>query len=197
MKKIFALLMVVVMLCMVVGCVDSDSTNESDITQSNSSFLDDYNQSKDQSESKTEGTSCTHSKTIIKNKLDSTCTENGYSGDKYCASCDKLIQTGFIIKTSGHKTEVRNKKDATYISTGYTGDTYCKTCNLKLESGKTIPKLESNNQQNNSSTVCITETGKKYHSTTYCTGLNNAKAIYESTLSDAQKKGLTPCSKCY
>jgi hypothetical protein len=46
-------------------------------------------------------------------------------------------------------------------------------------------------------TVYITKTGKKYHSRKNCSGLNNAKAIYDSTLSNAQNLGLTPCSKCH
>lgn len=58
--------------------------------------------------------------------------------------------------------------------------------------------VSPNNTQNQTSqTVYITATGKKYHSTKYCSGLSNAKTIYESTLSAAQNKGLTSCSKCY
>ena len=56
---------------------------------------------------------------------------------------------------------------------------------------------ENTQQNNNSQTVYITKTGKKYHSTKNCSGLNNANAIYDSTLSEAQGKGLTACSKCY
>ncbi len=46
-------------------------------------------------------------------------------------------------------------------------------------------------------TVLTTQTGKRYHSTKNCSGLSNAKAIFESTLQNAKNKGLTPCSKCY
>lgn len=46
-------------------------------------------------------------------------------------------------------------------------------------------------------TVFITKSGKRYHSTSACSGLNNAKAIFESGLAEAKKKGLTPCSICY
>ena len=45
--------------------------------------------------------------------------------------------------------------------------------------------------------VYITQTGKKYHATKSCTGLNNAKAIYETTLSNAQSQGLGPCARCH
>lgn len=50
---------------------------------------------------------------------------------------------------------------------------------------------------NKTNTVYTTETGKKYHCTKGCSGLNNANKIYTSTLSDAKARGLTPCSKCY
>ena len=56
---------------------------------------------------------------------------------------------------------------------------------------------ENTQQNNNSQTVYTTKTGKKYHSTKNCSGLNNANAIYDSTLSEAQGRGLTPCSKCH
>lgn len=46
-------------------------------------------------------------------------------------------------------------------------------------------------------TVYTTKTGKRYHSRSSCSGLNNANAIYESTLTAAKNKGLTPCEKCH
>ena len=55
----------------------------------------------------------------------------------------------------------------------------------------------STQQQNTSQTVYITETGKKYHSRSSCSGLSRAKAIYTSTLQNAKNRGLGPCSKCY
>ena len=47
--------------------------------------------------------SCEHKETIIKNEKSATCTENGYSGDKYCKTCSKLIEKGTEIKALGHK----------------------------------------------------------------------------------------------
>lgn len=66
----------------------------------------------------------------------------------------------------------------------------------------TTPSTETttnnNTQQDTSSeTVYVTATGKKYHSTKSCSGLSNANAIYESTLSDAEEDGLEPCKKCH
>ena len=45
-------------------------------------------------------------------------------------------------------------------------------------------------------TVYVTATGKHYHSTRSCRGLNRARSVYETTLSNAQSRGLTPCSLC-
>lgn len=52
-------------------------------------------------------------------------------------------------------------------------------------------------ENTNSQIVYTTKTGKRYHSRKTCSGLSNANAIYESTLSQAKGKGLTPCAKCY
>lgn len=46
-------------------------------------------------------------------------------------------------------------------------------------------------------TVYTTKTGTKYHSTSSCSGLNNANEIFTGTESDAIAKGLTKCSKCW
>ena len=59
------------------------------------------------------------------------------------------------------------------------------------------PSTDNSQQDNSSQTVYVTATGKRYHSRTSCSGLNNAKAIYESTLSSAKNQGLTPCSICH
>ena len=131
--------------------------------------------------------------TEIKNKKDATCTEVGYTGDTYCKTCKQVVSTGSEIKRSEHNTEIRNKKEATTTAEGYTGDTYCTNCKTIIKSGEKIPKIENTTSE----VVYITQTGKKYHSTKHCSGLSNANAIYESTLTEAKNKGLGPCSKCH
>lgn len=59
------------------------------------------------------------------------------------------------------------------------------------------PEPEPDTNTNTSQTVYITATGKKYHSTKNCSGLSNANAIYDSTLEEAENKGLEPCKKCH
>lgn len=46
----------------------------------------------------------------------------------------------------------------------------------------------------NSGTVWIPQSGSKYHSTPSCSGMKNPKKV---TLSEAQRKGYTPCKRCH
>lgn len=172
------------------------SSNEETTTSKNETSTSSENITSNSNNS--QNTSCTHSDTYIKNTLNATCIENGYSGDTYCNYCGTIIKSGSQIEATGHSTEIRNQKSATTTSEGYTGDTYCKTCGILIKSGENIPKVEDNTQQDtNSKTVYVTETGKKYHSHKNCSGLSNANAVYESTIEDAENNGLTPCSKCH
>ena len=45
-------------------------------------------------------------------------------------------------------------------------------------------------------TVYVTATGSKYHFSRSCRGLNRARSISETSLSNAQSRGLEPCSIC-
>ncbi len=179
---------------------DTSKTEDKSSKEETTSKTEDSS-SKEENNSKpneTQTATCSHANTSVKNKSNATCTENGYSGDTYCNSCNKVIQSGSQVNATGHNTEIRNQKSATTTSEGYTGDTYCKTCGIKVASGQAIPKIVDNTQQEtNSQTVYTTATGKKYHSTKNCSGLSNANAIYDSTLEDAKNQGLTPCSKCH
>lgn len=47
-------------------------------------------------------TVCTHLETLIKNKQEATCQNEGYSGDSYCKNCDKLMQKGNVIPKLDH-----------------------------------------------------------------------------------------------
>lgn len=43
-----------------------------------------------------------HSKTEIKNAKEATCTEEGYTGDKVCVICGKVVEKGQIIEKKSH-----------------------------------------------------------------------------------------------
>ena len=47
-------------------------------------------------------TGCQHENTILKNQKKSTCGETGYTGDVYCADCNKLLIGGMSIAALGH-----------------------------------------------------------------------------------------------
>ena len=72
-----------------------------------------------------------------------------------------------------------------------------KETTAKTTTKKTTTKKKTTKKETNSEVVYITKTGKKYHSYKGCPGLSRAKAIYESTLDQAEKMGLDKCSKCY
>ena len=48
------------------------------------------------------GLVCAHAQTEIRNAKDATCTEEGYTGDVYCAACGAEIQAGKAIPAAGH-----------------------------------------------------------------------------------------------
>ena len=47
-----------------------------------------------------------------------------------------------------------------------------------------------------SETVFITATGTKYHTSSSCNGLKNAKKVYKTTLKEAKADGYEPCALC-
>lgn len=107
-------------------------------------------------------------KTEIRNARKETCTEDGYSGDLYCEGCQEKLESGEVVKATGHKggtatcntkarcsvcgefygsfradnheggTELRYEKEATCTEDVYTGDIYCKGCGSELEAGEKI-----------------------------------------------------------
>lgn len=80
-----------------------------------------------------------HSKeTILENQKEASCTENGYTGDKMCADCGKLLEQGETIEALGHTVSVKNAKEATCIEIGYTGDKVCTVCGAIVEQGQII-----------------------------------------------------------
>lgn len=80
-----------------------------------------------------------HQHTEIRNAKEAACETAGYTGDTYCADCNKKLKDGKEIVATGHQhTEIRDAKEAACETTGYTGDTYCTDCNKKLKEGVVI-----------------------------------------------------------
>lgn len=84
---------------------------------------------------------CTHGKTKLQGEKAATCTEKGYTGDKVCSVCGKVLEKGTEIAALGHQTEVQGAKDATCTEEGYTGDKVCTVCDKVVEKGETIAAL--------------------------------------------------------
>ena len=130
--------------------------------------------------------SSNHANTVVKNKVEATCTDEGYSGDTYCADCDTLISKGTTITALGHSggtatcvskavcsicgveygeidsnnhanTIVKDAIEATTTSEGYTGDTYCADCGKLISKGEVIPVVKEESPENNQEETTQTE----------------------------------------
>ena len=75
------------------------------------------------------------------NAVPATCTEAGFSGDKFCAVCGEPMGAGEVVPALGHKPELKNAKPATETETGYTGDEVCSVCGEIMKKGEVIPKI--------------------------------------------------------
>lgn len=82
---------------------------------------------------------CKHEETAFINTKSTTCTQDGYTGDTQCLSCEKIIAKGEVIPAAGHtKGNPTNVAEATCTKEGYTGDVYCITCGELLTKGEAI-----------------------------------------------------------
>ncbi len=87
---------------------------------------------------------CKHEKFTLENAVAATCTEDGYSGDKTCLDCQKVIK-GKTVKMLGHSFDDGVvTKEATCVSTGVLTST-CTRC--LLETTSTIPQLDACNNE--------------------------------------------------
>ena len=121
-----------------------------------------------------------HTNTEIKDAKDATCTEEGYTGDTYCADCGKLIAKGEVIPAKGHgETEIKDAKEPTCTEEGYTGDTYCTVCGEKVADGEAIPATgHQHTEIKDAKPATTTEEG--YTGDTYCTDCGEKIAEGES-----------------
>ncbi len=103
-----------------------------------------------------------------------------------------------ITFTSSKSTSASSKTSSTVTSSAKPKSTSSvaskKTVSQKPASQPTVSKSSG---ENKNTIVYTTETGKKYHSSKNCSGLSNAKKIFEKKLSEAESLGLTPCLKCH
>lgn len=67
-------------------------------------------------------------KTELKNVVEATCTQDGYSGDTYCADCGELLQTGTVIPATGHSLERVDRVEPTHTADGHIEYWQCAAC---------------------------------------------------------------------
>ncbi len=82
----------------------------------------------------------------IKDAKDATCTEDGYTGDTYCADCDKKLEDGEIIPATNHDWgEWIVSKESTYTENGEEKRT-CSNCGA--EETRPLPVLTRPSDEN-------------------------------------------------
>lgn len=84
---------------------------------------------------------CEHDRTELKNVKTSTCIEEGYTGDKYCAECGKLLEKGKKTGKTAHKASEWIIDKAATDSAAGSKHTECTVCRATLET-EIIPILE-------------------------------------------------------
>ncbi len=71
----------------------------------------------------------THENTEVRDAVEATCTDPGYTGDTYCLDCGKLIAKGKVVPAKGHQwSEWTVTKEATCTEKGEETRT-CSVCN--------------------------------------------------------------------
>lgn len=74
--------------------------------------------------------------------ISATCTENGFTGGRYCPDCEEYISGHEIIKAEGHKPSVYSEMvPATCSEEGHTAVIRCSACGEILNKVEVIPKL--------------------------------------------------------
>lgn len=59
-----------------------------------------------------------HGETVLKNEKEATATEDGYTGDKCCASCDTVLERGSTIPATGETQPVSQDPEVTVTNGG-------------------------------------------------------------------------------
>ena len=80
-----------------------------------------------------------HSLTKVINKKDTTCTEDGYTGDTVCAVCGKEITKGETVQAKGHTEVADERVEPTCTQPGKTEGKHCSVCNEILVAQTEIP----------------------------------------------------------
>ena len=94
----------------------------------------------------------------IQNEVFATCTQNGYTGDKYCKICGNK-ESGEEIPATGHSEEVDEGKAPTCTENGLTEGKHCSICGEVLEVQEEIPATGHSEEVLEGKAPTCTETG--------------------------------------
>jgi len=200
MKKIFALILTVVLALSLAACdeiADGVASDGNTHISNDTSETDTQDVSESSSKTVTEDTTETsvHTHDYTTKVTAPTCTEKGYT--TYTCDCGDTYQSDETAAT-GH---TYAEATCTEAATCHCGAASGSALGHNYEQGKctrcNAADPDHAPADNDSQTVYITETGKRYHASQHCPGLSNAKVILESTLSAAKDKNLTPCARCH
>lgn len=141
---------------------------------------------------------CTHSNVKLTGAARPTCSDEGYTGDAYCADCGEKLESGHTISPTGHtnadadntcdtcgrsiqcghgKTELRSVLTPTCTEGGYSGDSYCVYCDSLLASGEALTATgHSYGEWVVTQEATAEQTGEQEHTCTIC-GYTEAQQI--------------------
>ena len=89
----------------------------------------------------TGSSACTHENIITQNGVAATCTSDGLSDGKVCASCNKVLVEQTKVPTTGHQIAALEAKEASCTSNGSKGGEGCSLCGMVTKEGEVIPAL--------------------------------------------------------
>ena len=93
---------------------------------------------------------CEHTQTEIRNQREATCTQTGYTGDTYCADCNKLLGMGNELAALGHDYKATVAKQPTTTEEGIMTYT-CSKCGHSYT--QPIAKIKTDNGNDNSTSI--------------------------------------------
>ena len=82
---------------------------------------------------------CRHAATTLRDVKAATCTEDGYTGDTYCADCGVKLSDGTVTPAKGHTEVIDPAVEPTCTETGLTEGKHCSVCNEVIVAQQVIP----------------------------------------------------------
>ena len=138
---------------------------------------------------------CDHTNTEIRDAVEVTCLENGYSGDTYCADCGDLLETGTVIKATGHKTVIDEAIAASCTEDGKTAGRHCSECGAVFKAQEVIYATGHKGEWTVVKEATCSEEGREEIVCTVC-GEMDSRAIEKLPHTEETMKSVAPtCTK--